>query len=337
MTTVSVPDVRNTVSKVDGLRPVNLRSDLAPLADLLELVFNDNMDSNGRAALRDMRTMSKIGVGLTLRANLNEMAFGISLGYVWIADGKLVGNASIYPARWPQELGSAWIIANVGVHPAYQRRGIATQLIEACQQMIRKRGGTAAILQVDADNDGARRIYERAGFRVERTWHQWRRTASNRAPEMSDHQVMITSRRVSEWQAEYALAQRVRPAELGGVGWQQPLHPSLFRRSLRQWLGDWLNMRHFERLVIRTENDEIGASLWVSNLLGYSTLDLTLMVAPEYEGLYDDALLQYAVRRYGRSTLRLDYPTDADITNALIEQHGFRLQRTLNHMRWDVA
>ena len=111
----------------DGLRPVDLRSDLRPLADLIELVFADSMDSSGRSAIREMRYLSHFGYGLKLISRLNELALGISLGFVYVMDGKLVGNVSVYPASYPKELGETWILANVAVHPDYQRRGIAAR------------------------------------------------------------------------------------------------------------------------------------------------------------------------------------------------------------------
>jgi hypothetical protein len=49
---------------VNGLRPINLRTDLAPLADLIEIVFASSMDASGKSAIREMRYLSKIGAGL---------------------------------------------------------------------------------------------------------------------------------------------------------------------------------------------------------------------------------------------------------------------------------
>ena len=89
----------------DGVRPVNLRTDLRPLADLIELVFADSMDSSGRSAIREMRYLSSLGYGLKLIARLNELALGISLGFVYVLDGKLVGNVSVYPANYPVGFG----------------------------------------------------------------------------------------------------------------------------------------------------------------------------------------------------------------------------------------
>lgn len=342
MTSVSLPD--SSITSADGLRPINLRTDLAPLADLIELVFANSMDFSGRAAVREMRTLSRMGVGLRMLASMNDLAQGISLGYVWIANGKLVGNVSVYAAGWPASVGSAWIIANVGVHPDYQRQGIARRMLRASMDAIRDRDGDTAILQVDQDNFGARRLYESLGFVEERAWTTWRRDGIARIPPpLEENMPHITTRQGSEWQSEYNLARRLRPQERGGLGWLRPLHVGLFRRSLWQHMNDWINFRNVERLVIRGadhpgERAALLASLWIENSFVSSNTQLTLLVEPEFQGYYDEALLNLAVRRFGgrRAALTIDHPDDEAVTNAILKRNNFRPQRTVVHMRWDV-
>ena len=317
------------------MRPVDLKTDLAPLADLIELVFASNMDSGGRAALREMRYLSRIGPGLHVLAHLNEMAAGISLGYVWLVDGRLVGNVSVYPAHWPQDLGSAWIIANVGVHPDFQRRGIARRLMEASMEMIRQRGGTTAILQVDAHNEGAHQLYRSLGFVDERTWITWRRPGSSRLPEaINDPQVFVRRRRRAEWRAEMALAERIRPQERGGLGWLRPLHPNLFQRPWWRQMFDWLSLRAVERQVITAPDDgRILASMWLENTVATRT-QVTLLVDPLYQGIYDGLLINAAVRRYGRNPIVVEHPSDETLVSETLANLRFIQQRTVIHMRW---
>ena len=185
----------------DGLRPVNLRTDLRPLADLIELVFADSMDSSGRSAIREMRYLSHIGYGLHLASRLNELMLGISMGFVYVADGQLVGNVSVYPSGYPKDMRAAWILANIGVHPAYQRRGIAGDLVNAAVGMIAKRRGQQVILQVNRDNHAALRLYERQGFSYERTWRNWRRSGFIKGPLAEDSGFQIAGLRPHEWKA----------------------------------------------------------------------------------------------------------------------------------------
>ena len=56
--------------------------------------------------------------------------------------------------------GLGWI-ASIGVHPSYQRRGVGSQLLAACESAL----GTAQVrLTLRPSNAAARRVYEAAGY-----------------------------------------------------------------------------------------------------------------------------------------------------------------------------
>ena len=322
----------------DGLRPVNLRTDLAALADLLEIAFAPTMDSSGRSAIREMRALSRIGAGLGVLQNMSELAQGMSMGYVWVEQGRLIGNVSVYPSNGAADLATAWVIANVAVHPDYQRRGIANRLMQASLEMVRRKRGSKAILQVDADNYTAQRLYRRLGFVDERAWTTWRRPITAVRPPMLPQGPHITHRTGAEWLAEYRLAQQMFPVERGGLGWLRPLYPGQFRRSLWSRVKDWVSLRSLERLIIRSEDEGlILASLWIESGLMAGSVHLTLMVDPQYEGLYDEALLNTTARRFGDSqALTIEFPADLETTTALLRRYGFSPRREVIHMRWDA-
>jgi hypothetical protein len=183
----------------------------------------------------------------------------------------------------------------------------------------------------------AQHLYESLGFVREGVWITWRRSAGGRMLTDTDASVFISRRRPSEWRAEYALAQRVRPADQGGVGWLRPLHVGLFRKSLLTQMSDWFSLRGVEQLVIRSQDESaVLASLWVEQGFLASAVQLTLMTHPDYQGWYDDALIGLAVRRFGsRGALTVEHPAGDETTGAVLTRHGFRPQRTLVHMRWD--
>ncbi len=328
---------KSSLLKADGLRPVNLRTDLGPRADLIEIAFARSMDNAGRAVVREIRQMGQVtrGLGSLASGLVPEM----NLGYVWVANGRLVGNVSVYPASGTGFDGRAYVIVNVAVHPDYQRRGIAHQLMQAAMETIAQRGGRSAILQVDTDNPVARRLYLRLGFIEERAWITWRRSGTYTLPPPleSANRVYITHRRPSEWQAEYALAEHTRPALMGGLGWLKPLHPDYFRPRWWQALSQWFSFRRTERLIVRSADEQsLLASLWVNTSLG-STTRLNLMVHPDYEGSYDEALLNTAVRRFGSESLSIEHPADRTVTNAILRRYQFHPRMDVVHMRWDVA
>lgn len=323
---------------VDGLRPVNLRADLGPLADLIELVFADSMDSSGRSAIREMRYLSHLGYGLKLISRLNDLALGISLGFVYVEDGKLVGNVSVYPAGYPKAMGDTWILANVAVHPEYQRRGIAQSLVAACLGMIRRRAGARVILQVNYNNAKAQRLYERLGFIYERAWRIWRRSGLVRSAAGAAPALSVAPVRGDEWEAELNLAQAARPNARGGIGWLKPVHRSQFFVPAWKRLLQPFSLSGMERLAIRGESgQEILASCWLENAMSFSSARGWLFASPGIDqGPYAEALLDYVVCLHDRSTIHFEHPRDDDIASDLFKDREFKVSRELWHMRLDL-
>lgn len=56
-------------------------------------------------------------------------------------------------------------ISSVAVAPEYRRQGLATRLLAAGLAYLRGRGVTVVRLQVAGDNEAARLLYQRLGFR----------------------------------------------------------------------------------------------------------------------------------------------------------------------------
>ncbi len=338
MTRISLPQFAAPAFAQDGARPVNLRTDLRPLADLIELVFADSMDSSGRSAIREMRFLSSLGYGLKLIGRLNELALGISLGFVYVLDGKLVGNVSVYPASYPAVLGETWILANVGVHPDYQRRGIAHELMRASLEMIRRRGAARVILQVNYQNEAALRLYERHGFVFERAWQVWRRSGFLRALASSKPELPIARPRLSDWQAEYALALAARPNSRGGLGWLKPVHRAVFEQSLWRRLRNLVALSGVEKMIIRDqEADSILASCWVESALSFGNVRAWLFTDPAINHQpCAAALLDGLVSRFDRSTIIFEHPRDDDLVNQLLKARQFSVTRDLWHMRLDL-
>lgn len=322
------------------IRPVNIETDLASLADLIELVFHERMDDSGRAAIREMRYMSRLGIGLRIFGQLNDLIVGISQGFVWIEDGKLVGNVSLYPARLPGTDNRAWLIANVGTHPAYRQRGIARLLMERSLQFLHEeKGASQVLLQVDYDNTHAIELYKSLGFRQERAFTRWTRSSLIAAPPFKrDFEHFFISRpRRHDWQAEFELATETRDNHRGGIGWLKPLREETFRPTVWKSLRGLFALTSTRKLIIRdahTDDDQLLASLWIERGMVLRRTQLTLMRRIQHGILAAEALLVNALRLYNTGGFLLEHPHDDEAISALLTSYRFRPHRTVWHMRY---
>ncbi|PJF37276.1 MAG: hypothetical protein CUN49_01075 [Candidatus Thermofonsia Clade 1 bacterium] len=319
-----------------GARPVNLRTDLGGIAELIDLCFS--VDEAGRATARELRALSQTGVLLAFLQRMDRLLDGLGQGFVWLEAGRLVGNVSIAAADYPPDMGKGYIVANVAVHPDFRRRGIARALVKRALEHIAARGGAFAILQVEAANHGARALYRTLGFYEERTFIKWQRSAMLRAPHKLEAMPFITLRQASEWRAEYELARLVRPNQRGGIGWLRPTHPRLFRPSIWRFLGMLFSGQGIERWIVRSPDERsILASLCARTQFG-GAVHLELMVHPSQAGKLEKPLLNYVLRRFDgqHRTLYLEHPADDALASAVFEEYGFTQRHTLVHMRCDL-
>jgi len=317
-----------------SIRAVNIRTDLDPIADLIEICFANRMDSDGRAAVQDMRSLAKLGGGLVVVQRLDQMLKGLVQGFVWVEDGCVVGNVSIYPAGYEH----TWVIANVGVLPAFRGRGIAYQLCQAALERIVAWRGTAAILQVDHDNTTAQRVYQRLGFWAERTFTRWHYSSANRAPQKLATMPYITYKNLGEWKSIYTLVETVRPPARGGLGWLRPVRVAAFRPSFFKMFYNLFLPSSLTYWIVRGEKPgELDALVMAKTSFLSPSLYFDLLVHPRQQGRLEEAMVNFTLRR-AADDLRgatTEHPADDDAANQVFEDYNFQIKRTLLHMRWE--
>lgn len=81
---------------------------------------------------------------------------------VAIADGMIVGMASGVRYIHPDKPSELWV-NEVGVAPAYQRRGFARRILDALLAHAKREGCGEAWVLTDDDNVAARALYRAAG------------------------------------------------------------------------------------------------------------------------------------------------------------------------------
>ncbi|MFE2564272.1 GNAT family N-acetyltransferase [Streptomyces mirabilis] len=122
------------------------------------------------------RTADEAWLGRYQRKGLSEVALHVlgSGPSVWFAT--VPGTEGEPPAAIGRcVVDGRWAgFAAVEVDPAQRRRGLATAVMAALARRALDEGASAAWLQVEADNAGARALYAGMGFAAHHTYHHYR-------------------------------------------------------------------------------------------------------------------------------------------------------------------
>ncbi|MFE9446965.1 GNAT family N-acetyltransferase [Streptomyces sp. NPDC006739] len=145
---------------------------LAPVADLAE----------GGGVLLS-RTADEAWLARYRRKGVSEVALRVLNGgpSVWFATVPGAGGEApaaigrcVVDGRWAG-------FAAVEVDPGQRRRGLATEVMAALARRALDEGASAAWLQVEEDNEGARALYARTGFGAHHAYHHYREPGAGAA------------------------------------------------------------------------------------------------------------------------------------------------------------
>ncbi len=301
-----------------------------------------NMDETGRAVIRELRMISAGGRVAGVLMGMERLLGNLQQGFVWVEDGRMIGNTTVSAANYPREFGKGAIISNVAVYPEFRRRGIAAALVEKSLELCRAQHHHFAVLQVDAVNDGARRLYERLGFHEERSFTRWQRHARFSTPIPLPAMPQLWLRPPDEWKAELDLAQVVRPNRQGGMGWLRPTNHRIFRPNwLRGFFDSFIGASAESYVVYRDDVQRgragiIGAVRLMSSFGSADRLDL--LVHPFAAGKLEEPLINYILRRLEgrRRNLVTEHPADDTAAEQVFVKYAFEPRQTLVNMRIDL-
>ncbi len=146
---------------------------LAPVADLDEgtsgVLLSRNADEAWLARYR------RKGVGEVALRVLGGGAPASGEPSVWFATVPGEPGASAPAAIGRCVVDGRWAgFAAVEVDPARRREGLATAVMAALAARALEEGASAAWLQVETDNEGARALYDRLGFAPHHAYHHYR-------------------------------------------------------------------------------------------------------------------------------------------------------------------
>jgi ribosomal protein S18 acetylase RimI-like enzyme len=307
------------------LRRLDMRRDLAKVADLVELCFYDTLDAEGKKYLNEMRKAAQVASFMGIASNLISDTTMPPSGYVWEENGRLVGNLSLIPIVVQSK--RAYMIANVATHPDYRQQGIATQLTMAALKHAKINGAPSVWLQVRDDNPTAIHIYRFNGF-IERL----RRTCWYNGPSYPEVPIpagVETGRRqVNHWVFQREWLKRVYPNELN---WHLPFNWNLFRPDLWGKLYRTLNLQFLRHWSVERNGKLKGVASWKH---AYSFTDRLWLAIPEQVDEEATLLLLLNVRK----DIQRGQPLSLNLPNNLavdvLKKAGFYPHQTLVWMEY---
>jgi len=303
-----------------NLRPIDIRNDLAPIADLIELCFKDHLDADGRVYLEQMRRAARNSQYMAWAMNA-KIQMPVS-GYVWVDAGQITGNVSLMPVN--KDGRRVYMIANVAVHPDYRRLGIGRALTEQALAYCTSQNCRAAWLQVRDDNLSAQGIYASLGF-VERIRRAtWITDPATYTPPKSPNPSLKAGRRMTgDWENHSAWLDEIYPPM---VRWNLPFRRDVFRPGFRQDLWRFFNDLAVSHWAARRDQQLVGVASWTPSHLAED--NLWLAPAPEMETEAILCALPAAVTsRTIHRPLTLNYP--AGRGDSALLSAGFTKENTL--------
>jgi ribosomal protein S18 acetylase RimI-like enzyme len=315
-----------------SVRPFDPYRDSRAVAELIAVAFSGKLGPDGEIALAEMRRVIRWGPLLWWLYWPGLGGSGVAPGFVWVEEGRVVGNVSVRRASgW-----GGFLIGNVAVHPDWQRRGIASALMEAALEAISAQGGRWVGLEVRTDNDVARRLYEYLNFReVGRTQHMLRPAG---APWMGGavHHPALRRGRSSDSGALIDLVKAIVPAPHRPL---LELREADYRLGWERTLNHWLEGRHEAWWVVEEGGAICGT---VRTLHGWNHRPdrMEVWVVPKCAGRFETVLVQRGIASlHGARGKMVDIvlPGPTEPLVAALGAVGFQKIRVLIQMRLDLV
>jgi|APSaa5957512622_1039677.scaffolds.fasta_scaffold02512_6 ribosomal protein S18 acetylase RimI-like enzyme len=312
---ISLPAEQN----IGKMRPLNIMRDLPKVADLVELCFHKNMDREGQRYVQQMRDAS------LNKRYLNWASTSLPLmGYVWEDQKEIIGNISVIPFR-----KGNFLLANIAVHPAHRRKGIARYLTQKGMAYVRQRGAKSIWLHVEEDNHGAIKLYENLGFEIKTHRTTWS-VPKNIDKELKKSNQPVVIRPSRFWQQQMQWLTQNYPAE---ISWYRMPDFQIFSPSIKYWLYRIFVENDIRQWSIQKDGELQAVLSWMQTRTRRSPI--WLATTPQADAASLAALLLHARLHLApqQVELYLDYPASQNV--AAFEMAGLIPLRTLAWMHVD--
>lgn len=311
------------------IRPINPRTDLREIADLIELCFKDTIDEDGMDYIRYLRKLASNMNSYWWGGDFPTSSFTQIQGFVYEVDEKIVGNLSMIPFHKNGEF--IYLVANVAVHPQYRRKRIALDLTSRSLKYAKEKLAKSVWLQVRDDNPPAIELYTQMGF-----LEKCRRSTFTIQPliKLKDYMgygVSIRRRSHEEWDQHKHWLKVVYPDD---VRWNVGLRENRFEPGFLKWLNRLISGLSIINISIQKDNKVIGfATLEKTNLYADN-----LWIACQEE--FDDQVIRASIPYFRKSAFfvrpqTINYPVGRG--GKAFEDLGFIKNHTLIWMEERIS
>lgn len=311
-----------------GLRRMDPARDLSGIAALLEVAFADELVGGGQTVLRELYFLGHMGPILWIMSRSIPFLYEYFSGFVWEESGQIVGNVTVTRGRGR----FTWIISNVAVLPAYRRRGIGRQLMEAAIEHVRGLGGNQIVLQVRSDNEPARNLYRSLGFRTVGVVHELYVISAQERPWLPQPGVAVKLPDARRWREARRMALEAVPQALQIF---QPVRSSEFRTPPMPGAAEWLRyiLLGYRRQQWWAEyRGRLLGILTAERQRGFRPSSFELILHPEGRTLVEAGLLRAALQFLRGCSVRVQIPDEYQTAIWLLLEAGFEERRALDTM-----
>lgn len=322
-------------STVRGVRPFDPTRDLVAVARLLEQAFR----TESTFPFAHAPLLREVGIFLWTLSYVPIFPGDIS-GFVWVEDGKVVGNVTL---GLDEGRLDRVVISNVAVKPEYRRQGIARQLMIAALNALRAHAVKWALLNVRPTNPGAIKLYKELGFQEIEMRGEWSRTSffpeMKRAQELGVQEIRLRPLRSTERRAAVELIRAAIPANVQAIRgrWFDEFELS-WEDRVTEIVTDFLIAQETRRWVLE-RNGKLAALMTLRAQRIATPHRLSLQVHPDLRGRMEGELVALALREFARFPTR-EIRAVASSTHpeliAALEQHGFRFWNGLTLMALEL-
>jgi ribosomal protein S18 acetylase RimI-like enzyme len=321
------------------VRRLDPARDLGRVADLITEAFADDMDARGRAALRELRWLSRLSPLVWWLAQVDPTFSDAVNGFVWEVPAEamarrgeewsIVGNVNVNRAPGSH---ARLIICNVVVAPEQRRQGIARRLTERAVAEVEGLGGEEVILQVFRHNHPALHLYTSLGFQEAGGEVDLLADATYPVAIVDAPGYTIRRWRPDDGEAVYHLARRATPQ---AVQWVRPVRRDVYwpdwGQHAARWLGDLFAGRRVYRLVALREGQPVALAT-ITAAFRAPEHQLEILMDPAHAGRIEEGLISRALHLLAAlppTPVHATTYTSHEAALKVLQGYGFREQRAL--------